>query len=341
MISKPRQQGVAILTVLLIIALVVVIATSMTDRLQYQLRRSQMLISLDQGLWINIGAEQFAEAVLNQDFADSPDKVHLEQYWASGEQVYPLDGGTLTGKIVDKQACFNVNGLAAQTANTTTNTDNNNRQRRQQDVNRPLPTRQLQGLLEAKEIDSYQAEKIADALTDWVDKNNVPTGSMGAEDSTYISKSEPYLPANSPIVDIGELPAVSGVTAGVMAKVSQAICALPGETTITVNVNTVKDPAVFAGLFAPDMTIDMAQNLIENRPSSGYDSVADFLAEPALQRVTVSENVKSELAVTSSWFEVRAETNWGGITLRSRSLLHKEGDKQWTVVRRQLGGPDE
>lgn len=321
-----RQRGVAIITVLLIVALVSILAMQMTDRLQYQLRRSQMLLSLDQAQWINLGAEAFAEQVLDQDFKDADERVHLGQYWASGAQQFPLDdGGMLRGQIYDRQACFNLNAVGQEKEG-----DNS--------TLRTLSVRQIQALFEAQQVDAYQAEQMADTLADWIDEDDVATGNMGAEDSEYGGKSVPYLTANSPLVDIGELPEITGFNGAVMRKIASTICVLPQETSLKINVNTVTEPAIFVALFTPALSMSQAEELIRNRPVDGYKTVEDFLAESALSGIPVDDKVKGELDISSSWFEVKAETYWGGTVLASHSLLKRNGKNSWIVIRRQLGG---
>jgi 3-dehydroquinate synthase len=68
--SLNSQRGVALITVLLIVAIIVVIAANMTGRLQLLMSRSINMQASQQGMWSAIAGEQLVFNVLEQDFKD-------------------------------------------------------------------------------------------------------------------------------------------------------------------------------------------------------------------------------------------------------------------------------
>ncbi|MEL7290517.1 MAG: type II secretion system minor pseudopilin GspK [Pseudomonadota bacterium] len=323
--AATKQRGVALIIVLLLLAVMVSIAASMADRLFGQFRRANNQLNYQQAYWYSLGAEALAKVGIEQSFRDS-DTINLSQPWAIEQQTYPLDYGTMTGRLLDKQACFNLNALAlAQTGSSST----------------PYLVEVLQRLLEVREVDSYQAETIAQSLWEYVDSNNSVNSSLGVEDSFYESMSPAYMSANSLVADSSELRAIQQVSGEVMEKVAPLICALP-VADLRLNINTIapEHSALLAALFYPVLSVDAAEQLLDQRPFDGWASVDDFLSESALSSVNAEtrDKAKGYLAVTSQFFELDAEIIVAEARVRLRSLLYSNNKETATVIRRRFGG---
>ena len=59
--NQRKQQGVALIIVLLIVAIVSVLATEMGSRLQLQIKRASNIKENNQAYWYAMGAEQYAQ----------------------------------------------------------------------------------------------------------------------------------------------------------------------------------------------------------------------------------------------------------------------------------------
>lgn len=105
-----RQSGVALIAVMMVVALVVVIAVSMSGRLQLQLQRQLNLMERQQALWLALGAEEFSRQLLKTSIAGK-ETVNLSQPWAAEGATFPVEQGSISGKITDLQGCFNLNAL--------------------------------------------------------------------------------------------------------------------------------------------------------------------------------------------------------------------------------------
>ena len=159
-----KEKGVALIVVLLVVALVSMIATDLTGRLQREIRRSTNIFDHQQAQSYTLGAEKFAIAVLEKDIDDHPERVDLGQPWATQGLYFPVEGGDLTGVITDASSCFNVNSIVS----------------RQNEL----------GYIADKEGMAYQAylrlltllelsQGLGDSLADWLDSNEQVGGMDG------------------------------------------------------------------------------------------------------------------------------------------------------------------
>ncbi len=324
--TKPRQRGVALIVVLLIVAMMATIAATMSERLFGQFHRAQNQVSYQQAYWYAIGAEALAKVAIEQSFTDS-DTINLSQPWAIEEQTYPLDYGELSGKMYDKQACFNLNSLASvqQTSNQQT----------------AYKTAVLERLLESLDVESYQAETIAHSMQDFIDSNDTVDTISGVEDNTYEAMSPAYLAPNGYISDSSEMRAVYQVTGDVMQKLAPYVCALPTDA-LKINVNTldVSQAKLLAAMLGSSADESVAQNLIQGRPYDGWAQIDDFLASPALAALSDDDldDLKDHVTVDSAYFELDAQVKVNDSRVRIRSLLFSENRETATVIRRRFGG---
>lgn len=321
-----RQRGIALITVLLILSIMVTIAATMTGRMTASLLRTEGLNYSEKIYWYGQSAMDYSRLILNDNFADS-DVVSLDQSWATANSSFPVDEGTIIGNIIDYRSCFNVNAIAeADDAD-----------------QRALGVTQFEELLTLLEIEDASAETISESTRDWIDANTTVDVSQGAEDRYYESVNVGHLTANKLMVDISELRSVQGVTAEIYNKLRPYVCALPSSTQ-AINVNTV-DPnkaEILLALFPSELsfTVDEIKELLEDRPTSGWASVSDFLDEDVFGEKIIPETVQAQLSVTSDFFQLFALAEFDErVTLLK--MLFKIESKETTAVRFQYAGVDE
>jgi general secretion pathway protein K len=218
-----RQRGAALITTLLIVALITITVTSMTSQQQLSMQRAgnrqvqTQLVNL-------IGAgEKFAMAVLRRDRVEGErnNSDSTEDFWAQSLPPVPVDGATVEGCVIDLQGKFNLNNLV-----------------NEEGVTDAGEFEQLKLLLSALAIDTQKAE----AILDWIDPNIDATGAAGAEDDFYTGQSPAYRAANGPMVSPTELLLVSGFRVVDEGGIDDYDTLLPHITTLpygtAVNVNT-------------------------------------------------------------------------------------------------------
>lgn len=324
--SPKSQRGVALITVLLVIAIIVVIAANMTGRLQLLMSRSINMQANQQGLWSAMAGEQLVFNVLEEDYKDDPQRVHLSQLWAREGMVFPLNDGALSGEVKDLHSCFNINALAA-----TSNNQNANK--------KTLPQRQFEVLLRNIEIEDYKAELLSYTIADWVDSDKRINGNFGAEDETYASKVVPYIPPNSAMGDISELLAVEGMTPAIYRVIKPFVCVLPALEN-KLNVNTIKEDSaqVLVALFENKLSLSDAKSVINSREPEGFKSVNEFLASPEIASLgNLNDEIKNQFDVKSEDFAATLTFAIDEQRFTLNSIYHRDNKGKLYVVSRQIG----
>lgn len=318
-----RQKGIALLTVLLILAVMVIVASNMASRLQLELRRTSNIVTHEQAQWYALAAEELVEKALKQTLKDDK-TINLDQYWALEGMMYPVENGQIGGQVFDLRACFNVNAVVG-------NDDAKG--------HAPTAVRQFRNLLEQLDIEAYEAEQISDALRDWIDPDTNVITSYGAEDAYYESLTFPYQAGNQMLLDTTELRAVKGVTKGIYQRIRPYVCALPTNK-LKINVNTVaKDkPEILASLFLGQVSLDQVKTILEERPSSGWENVNDFFSLPELTGLKLTNDQKDVFDIKSEYFSAHLLADFDTASVKLESLFKAESEKKVYVIRRQFGG---
>ena len=318
---KPKQQGVALIVVLLIVAIVSVLATEMGSRLQLQIKRASNIKENNQAYWYAMGAEQYARKSIRQLMDEDGDVIHLEQPW-NQEFVYPIEGGGIQAQLVDMQSCFNLNAL------------------KEPDTAK-LPERIAAFALLLENIDaeipSYNMNTLRDSLVDWLDEDSSPLGD-GAEDSEYESLQFPYVAANNYMVNKSELRLINGVEVPWLRELLKLVCVLPNDKLFKINVNTVSEENAAVISAATGLPLSDAQSLLGNRPSGGFETPAEFLNEPSIQALTLSAGQKEWFDVKTTFFILHTKTKYNDATFAMQTLFKIDPSKNVSVIRRDFSG---
>jgi len=303
-----RQRGVALITALLVVAMVTVAAVSMAARQQLDIRRTANVIDTDTAYLFNRGIESWALEVLARDSLQS--KVDtLDEDWASVLPPITVEGATVTGKIDDLQARFNLNNLLENNAPSQTDIDRFKR---------------LLGILDLN-------PDLADAVLDWIDPDDQTRYPGGAEDTEYLAREVPYRAANRPMISVSELRLVKGVDQDVYEKLSPFVSALPSRTDI--NVNTAS--ATVLRCLANNLSENDGKNLVDGRGEHGYQAVAEFLGQAILKDRGIDQK---GLAVATRHFLVSGRSQIGNGRIDMYSLLERGiNDGKVVVLMRGLG----
>ena len=230
------QRGAALVTTLLIVALITVTVTAMTSKQQRAIQLAQNRQTQLQLKNLVSAGEKFAMATLRRDrqVEERNNSDSTEDFWAESLPPVPIDGATVEGCVVDLQGKFNLNNLV----DIEGNIDN-----QEYEI--------LQRLLTALTIDDTKAE----AIRDWIDPNIEVTGANGAEDDFYTGQTPGYRAANGPMVSPSELLLVKGFRVVDEGGLDDFDVLLPHIATLptgsAINVNTASS-AVLASL-APHM----------------------------------------------------------------------------------------
>lgn len=333
-----RQQGVALITVMLIVALCAVIASQMTARLQMQMQRSANIAFNQQAYWYAMGAEAFTKRVLITAFEGDKDVTHLGQIWAQGETTYPVDFGDISGEIKDLQSCLNLNALRAPfikpsttgTSSRTTTGNNNKAPAR-------LAFEALLINLQLEDVNQFEAESMADALTDWLDEDSSISSAGGAEDNDYASREFPYLAANQYLASVNELRVIEHFTPKIINAIKPYVCVIPGSEEHKININTLRadQPELLQALL--DSTLDEAQEILSAREEDGFSSIDDFFKSPELTKINDVDSKKDQFVVDSEYFTLKASASFNNSFFAMTSVMKITNNKYIDVISRTIG----
>ncbi len=328
-----RQRGVALITVMLIVALAAIIAAQMTTRLQMQMQRNSNASFNQQAYWYAMAAESFSKRLLMTSFKDEREVTHLDQLWAQGETTYPVDFGEISGEITDLHSCFNLNALRID-RNKSLNTS-------ESQTTKQFPARavfeQLIESLAIEGISSFEAEAMADALTDWLDSDGFISGTGGAEDDDYASREFPYLTANNYLSSVSELRVIEHFSPRVIEALRPYVCVLEQNNTLKVNVNTldVEKPELLQALL--DSSLEEAQQVLTARGEEGFNTLDDFYNAPEMSQMKLTEEQKKQFVVDSEFFKLKARASFNESYFTLNSVLKVAENQQIYTISRTIG----
>ena len=301
-----KEKGVALITVMLILALATILAVSMSSRQQLDIHRSANVFNFEQAYQYVSGAESWAKQILMRDQQDN--KIDsFEDAWATVLPPLPIEGGQMSGQIEDLQARFNINNLV------------------------------LNGKPDKLYIERFKRllrnlglnEDMATVLVDWIDANE-KVGFLGAEDNEYLNLSPPYRTANHVMEDVSELLLVKGVDFESYEKLRPFVCVL--ELNTAINVNTAS--AEVLSSIVKDITLEDAEELVKDRNKKTYETLDDFLQHPLLKQ----KKVKNEgLSVSSNYFQLNSTAQIERISVEYSTIIRRDSNGDVVILKRSRG----
>lgn len=324
MTPRPSERGAALLTVLLLVAIISVIAATALERLTLATRLAANSSALDQARAYALAAETISIARIGDLVDRDKGKTTLAGDWNGRSNRLPIPGGIATARVTDGGNCFNLNSVVA-------GEDPENMRLR------PLGVSQFTALMELLGIAPREAAAVAASLADWIDSDGEPIPG-GAEDDVYGRSVAPYRAANRPMVDASELRAVAGVTPQIYATLRPWVCALPVTDLSPINVNTLapEQAPLFAMLIPGQLTIERARQMLAQRPPEGYGSLVKFWALPAMEALTPNAEVTAQTKLTSRFFRVEILVELGDAEVTGQALIDA-GATPARLVLRQWG----
>ena len=323
---RNSARGVALVSVLLIVSVATALAYEMASRHTLDVVRSRLLFDTSQARQYAFGGEAWARQLLYADWEDSDGRTKdtLIEEWAltdpgeeadatagvgaiggfggrregrkgrsgrdeSGARAFEIEHGTLTVRIEDLRARFNLNALVGEKA-----AENKER---------------FQRLLEHLEL----TPELADAWQDWIDADESVTG-HGAEDLDYLMRTPARRAANQPAAHVSELRAVAPLSREEFLRLLPHVAALP-QPDLLVNVNTATAPVLAA--LSGKLSVADAEQL--NLQARDFDTVRDAIVEHA----KLGE-AEAQLGVRSEFFLVRARAQVDDVVVELTSRLHRD-----------------
>lgn len=320
--SRREREGMALLTVLLLVAVMSVVAVAILDDVRFSVRRATNVETQSQAQWYAAGAETLARGQITRLLAAGPARTPLDPQWNGRTLSFPIDGGTIAATVTDGQACFNLNSLVLGVGEDLTA--------------RPLGAAQFRALGRAVGAPDSRLQAIADALTDWLDADTTPLP-LGAEDGAYAGLARPYRTGGVLLADVSELRAVKGVDADTYRRLRPYVCALPTSRLSPLNVNTLtpEQAPLLTMLTGGALPPQRARAVIAARPRDGWPDPAAFWAQPALATLPIEAEARDQITVLTRFFDLRVDVELGGSHAVRTALLEAGSDgRVRTVIQR-------
>ena len=328
-IPPPGERGAALLTVLLLVAVMGALAAVALERMRLATALALNTVAVDQARHYAIGVEGLMLLTMNDLLAASPNATTLAGGWQDQARQVPLPGGGLaTARVKDGGNCFNLNSLASAPA-----------EGGELQSNRTAIT-QFTTLLLVLDVPQGNAVRIAEAAADWIDSDNA-ANPQGGEDGLYQQGAQPYRAANAPMADASEVRAVAGMTPEVYARLRPFLCALATHDLSPINVNTLtpEQAPLLAMLPPAGIPVDRARRIIAERPPAGWSNSGDFWTLSGLQGAGIPNDVLGQPQVKTQWFTLDLDVRLGEAELRETALV--DARKQPARVTSRRWGDDE
>jgi len=307
--TNQSQRGVALITALLVMALLATLGANLAWEGYLDVRRTMTMLYHEEGSQAAFGAESWVMSLLLDDAQDS-ETDHFGEIWALEMPVLPVESdtiqGVLQGNIQDLQGRFNVNNLVSRNGKIDKDSVD-----------------QFRRLLAAIDLDP----RIADRAADWIDADQEAELS-GAEDAIYSGMTPPYRAANQKLTTVSELAALEGMDKATMDILLPHVTALPGRTVI--NVNTATGPVLQS--LSDDISVQVAESLMSDREETGFANVETAFA-PYL-----GQEEARELQETSDFFQLKVIVQIDTVRITYYSVLWRDSQRGFVVpIARSFG----
>lgn len=282
-----QQQGIALITILVMVALATILAATIAKRQAATAESTAYLMRQNQSLIYAKSAEAFFSELLVDDAENAAEVDHLQETWAQPMPAFPVEDGYVSGIIQDESGKFNLNSLV--TAEGTVNEN---------------AKVWFELILKRAGLPA----QLSEAVIDWQDENEIPSGSMGAESNYYQGLPNAALPPNAKFHSVEELKLIRGFEENKYKLIESYLTAAPMQDS-TVNINTAS--AFLLASMDEKLDVNAVQQLLDQRQANleHFSNVSELWAlEPFAQVEAAKRNVlNSLLGVQSNYFKAQIE----------------------------------
>ena len=308
------QRGIALLTILVMVALATILAATIAKRQTNTSENTGYLMRQDQSLLYAKSAEAFFSELLIQDSDNGSSIDHLQENWAKPMPAFPVEDGFVSGRLLDESGKFNLNNLLKADGSV----DDSAR-------------RWFEKLLQRVGLPA----ELSQAVIDWQDADDETTGAMGAESNYYQGLDPSYLASNTRFHQVEELKLVRGFEGKNYDLIAPYVTALPEATKI--NMNTAA-PLLLASIDPKLDVKTLEQELKAKQAELAYfNSVEDLWKLNAFSGIEPQNKTDAAawLDSKSNYFTAQIEVVLSERKRQFSSAMMRK-DKQVTVYSRSL-----
>ena len=312
--NDSSQRGIALLTILVMVALATILAATIAKRQTNTSENTGYLMRQDQSLLYAKSAEAFFSELLIQDSDNGSSIDHLQENWAKPMPAFPVEDGFISGRLLDESGKFNLNNLLKADGSV----DDSAR-------------RWFEKLLQRVGLPA----ELSQAVIDWQDADDETTGAMGAESNYYQGLDPSYLASNTRFHQVEELKLVRGFEGKNYDLIAPYVTALPEATKI--NMNTAA-PLLLASIDPKLDVKTLEQELKAKQAELAYfNSVEDLWKLNAFSGIEPQNKTDAAawLDSKSNYFTAQIEVVLSERKRQFSSAMMRK-DKQVTVYSRSL-----
>ena len=312
--NDSSQRGIALLTILVMVALATILAATIAKRQTNTSENTGYLMRQDQSLLYAKSAEAFFSELLIQDSDNGSSIDHLQENWAKPMPAFPVEDGFISGRLLDESGKFNLNNLLKADGSV----DDSAR-------------RWFEKLLQRVGLPA----ELSQAVIDWQDADDETTGAMGAESNYYQGLDPSYLASNTRFHQVEELKLVRGFEGKNYDLIALYVTALPEATKI--NMNTAA-PLLLASIDPKLDVKTLEQELKAKQAELAYfNSVEDLWKLNAFSGIEPQNKTDAAawLDSKSNYFTAQIEVVLSERKRQFSSAMMRK-DKQVTVYSRSL-----
>jgi type II secretory pathway component PulK len=324
--SRPRREGLVLLTVLFFVLLAVSGLAAFTRQQTVDglsVRNRDLSVASEE---LARGGVSLAEALILQDRLDEAARgFRVEGYSDVWRQASPLvldapDGGQLTVQIQDAGARLNLNALFK---------DGTVRDPLTEPFLVALFTKVIDELPPHVDRHRYDPKVLAENLIDYVDADDVRL-SGGSEDDAYQARTPPARPANRPLLSFEELREVEGFDPTLVEALRPYVDVYPIAGGDGVNPNTAP-PWVLATIFhgtGADFSLadqDTVRQILDIRERGGI-LCADDADNPACTpiRDAVAGTIYPPPTFSTDVFRVTSEGRYRSVRRTVEAVIDRQ-----------------
>jgi general secretion pathway protein K len=333
---RRQQQGVALITAILVVALATIAAAALLSDADVALRRAQTLQDSELAWWYAKGLDSWVASLLQRQANNGTQQPvdSLGDSWAQPVSFLPFEHGAGRGQLTDMQGLFNLNNLAS--------------------GNATAYVTQLRRLIENVAGNSSAGVDLGNSIRQWLLPANATQAAGFAPTADYASMQPPYQAANQPMYSPSEVLAVAGMTPQIYEALAPYITAIPPSPVSTASAQTASTPqAAAAGAAAATVTATTLN--VNTAPLAVLLSLSDhpdagrmkaFVAErnetpartaqEAIQRLGLSANdmPSGTLGVSSNYYLLHADIAVGTDQMALYSVILRPASGAPVVIAR-------
>ncbi|KIF56321.1 HxcX atypical pseudopilin [Pseudomonas fluorescens] len=313
-LNGAKQRGMAIISALLIAAVVAVIAAGMLTRQSVATRALEADQQRVQGRWVAQGGLEISRQLLWHARLRDP-LTRLDQPWAQ-----PLLAAGFAGRLEDEQGKFNLRNLVA---------------------NERIDEAQVQAFERLCELIGVSAvvgqrirQRVIASYPHLLNAQIGATGKAGFDSDRATSPDadhKPQPPKVPMLRTLDDLRSVEGVTDALIGQLTPYVTVIPATTWINGNTATAQVLAAYV----PGLSLERATALIAERDAGRwFINRGDFVNRLRMPQLEVS-SVK--VGITSDWFRLRGEARRDQRRVSLDALLHRSEDRLPQVIWSRVG----